>query len=213
MSSGHVFVIEDDAALRESIGQVLTSAGYTVLLWGDASTFLKALPHASPAVIITDMRMPQISGVEMHARLQAAGNTTPVVYISGESSLQEGIEAMKLGAIDFLIKPFARDALLKAVEAGLARDRLQQQKAHAATRLKEGLAAMSPREREVYHLMTKGFSNPEITQALNISVATAKQYKANVLHKLKVQSLSALIRLSHLEEVADPVFPLGRHET
>lgn len=195
MTMGHVFVIEDDTALRASLADILAFAGYAVRDWPDAGAFLAELPELAPAVIVTDMRMPGLSGVELHATLQARGQAWPVIYISGESSLQEGIAAMKLGALDFLVKPFSRDALLRAVAAGLERDRAQRQQTAAGAELAAALTLLSPREREVHRLLLKGYSNAEITEALAISLPTAKQYKAEVLRKLGVRSLSQLIEL------------------
>jgi len=196
MSKGHVFVIEDDGALRDSLVDVLSDAGYSVLDWADARSFLLEAPDLAPAVVVTDMRMPAVSGVEMHAQLQARGTALPVVYISGESSVQEGIEAMRLGALDFLVKPFSRDALLRAVADGLARDRARRERIAAGAKLASALARLAPREREVHRLLSKGYSNAEIAQELGISVPTAKQYKGEVLRELGVRSLSQLIKLT-----------------
>lgn len=199
----HVFVIEDDAPLRASLEDLLTCAGYEVQSWSDAGSFLACIPDRAPAVLVTDMRMPVMSGVQMHAALKGRGCPIPVIYISGESSLQEGVDAMKLGAVEFLLKPFGRDALLEAVARALEIDRAQRSKTQEIERIAQVTTLLTPREREVLSLMLKGFSNLEITNALDISLPTAKQYKTAVMRKLDVRTLSQLMSRYSLEHTED----------
>lgn len=195
MPQSHVFVLEDDAPLRASLEDLLTGAGYIVRSWSDAESFLECVPDLAPAVILTDMRMPVISGVQMHNALLARGYELPVIYISGESSLQEGVDAMKLGAVEFLLKPFGRDALLDAVARGLMQHRAQRSKARDNERIAQAMTLLTPREQEVMLLMLKGYSNPELINTLGISLPTAKQYKTAVMRKLGVRTLSQLMSL------------------
>lgn len=196
MQLGHVYLIEDDEGLRDSLRDLLMFAGYRVQDWPDAPAFLKALPNAAPAVVITDMRMPGLSGVDLHAELIAQGRKMPIVYISGESTVPQSIQAMKLGALDFLVKPFSRDQLLAVVARGIERDRQLMRETIEQARFDESLRSLAPREREVHALLLKGFSNTEIMQAMAISLPTAKQYKSEVMRKLGARSLSQLIQLS-----------------
>jgi two-component system, LuxR family, response regulator FixJ len=193
---GHVFLIDDDESLRHSVHDLLQFAGYRTHSWPDAASFLAQIPNAVPAVVITDMRMPGLNGLQLHEALKAQGRELPVIYLSGESSLQQGIEAMKLGAHEFLIKPVGREALLKAVASGLEKDRFQMQQMLLRSRMEQAVQHLSPREREVHQLMLKGYGNAEIVAALGISLPTAKQYKSEVMRKLGVRSLSQLIELS-----------------
>lgn len=195
MPQSHVFVLEDDAPLRASLEDLLTGAGYIVRSWSDAESFLECVPDLAPAVILTDMRMPVISGVQMHNALLARGYELPVIYISGESSLQEGVDAMKLGAVEFLLKPFGRDALLDAVARGLMQHRAQRSKARDNERIAQAMTLLTPREQEVMLLMLKGYSNLELITTLGISLPTAKQYKTAVMRKLGVRTLSQLMSL------------------
>jgi len=195
MQTGHVDVVEDDDSLRNSISDLLSLVGYRVRTWRDAESFLDNLPQTAPAVVVTDMRMPGRSGVELHAELLARGRSMPVIYISGESSVPQTISAMKMGALDFLVKPFSREDLLKAVAAGMEKDRNQMQQMIQQARFEEALTRLSPRERQVMELMISGFSNAEIMDALNISLPTAKQYKSQITRKLDVRSLSHLMKL------------------
>lgn len=206
MQVGHVDVVEDDDSLRNTIKDLLTFAGYRVRTWRDAESFLNNLPQTAPAVVVTDMRMPGLSGVEMHTQLIERGRRMPVIYVSGESSVRQSISAMKLGAMDFLVKPFSREDLLKSVAAAIEKDRQQMLQLIDQARFDESLGQLSRREREVMNLLIKGFSNNEIMDALHISLPTTKQYKSMVMRKLGVRSLSQLIQLSeHLRTGAPAV--------
>lgn len=196
MQAGHVDVVEDDDSLRNTINDLLAFAGYRVRTWRDAESFLDNLPQTAPAVVVTDMRMPGLSGVEMHTQLIERGRSMPVIYISGESSVPQSISAMKLGAMDFLVKPFSREDLLKAVAAGIEKDRHQMRQMIEQARFDESLLQLSRREREVMDLLVRGFNNNEIMDALHISLPTTKQYKSMVMRKLGVRSLSQLMQLS-----------------
>lgn len=195
MHIGHVDVVDDDDSLRNSICDLLAFAGYHVRAWRDAESFLDNLPQTAPAVVVTDMRMPGLSGVEMHAELIARGRTMPIIYISGESTVPQSIGAMKLGALDFLVKPFSREDLLKAVAAGIEKDRKQMQQMIDQARFEQALTHLSPREREVMGLLLKGFNNSEIVDAMCISLPTAKQYKSQIMRKLGVRSMSQMMKL------------------
>lgn len=203
MEKSHVFVIDDDDGLRNSVGDLLAFAGYSVRTWREPEKFLSELPHVAPAVVVTDMRMPGLTGLDLHQALLERGRSMPVVYISGESSVHQSISAMKLGASDFLIKPFTREDLLKAVAAGIEKDRHQMRQMIEQTRFETALTHLTPREREVYGLLCRGYSNVEIVDELGISLPTAKQYKSMVMRKLGVRSLSQLLQLSaHLQASA-----------
>lgn len=195
METGHVDVVEDDDSLRNTIHDLLKFAGYQVRVWRDAESFLDNLPQSAPAVVVTDMRMPGMSGLELHNVLLERGRVMPVIYISGESSVQQSISAMKLGALEFLIKPFSREDLLRTVAAGLEKDRNQMRSMIERARFDESMAHLAPREREVMDLLVRGFVNAEIMDALKISLPTAKQYKSQLMRKLGVRSLSELMKL------------------
>lgn len=194
-SLGHVFLVDDDDDLRESIAGLLRSVGYKVQSWPSATDFLEAFPRVVPAVLVTDMRMPGMSGVELHAELIRLGRTVPVVYISGESTVPQSIRAMKQGAFDFLVKPFGREELLRAVAGSLEKDRRQMNDFIRSARFEQARAHLSPREAQVHDLLLKGFGNREIVEALGISIPTAKQYKSEVMRKMGVRSLAELISL------------------
>jgi FixJ family two-component response regulator len=198
--NGHVFLVEDDEAMRESMRRVLASQGCRVYPFADPLSFLELVTPVSPAVVVLDMRMPSLSGVEVQARLHEMGMKMSVIFVSGESSVQQAVTAMEKGAQQFLVKPVSRTDLLAAVAQGLASDqkrsddRLKQNAKHAR------LIRLAPREREVLQLLLDGYGNAEVSKMIGISYATAKQYKSNIMMKLDVSTMSQLIELMRSEE-------------
>lgn len=194
-TQGHVFLIEDDDNVRESISSMLTFLNYRVHAYVDAEAYLRDPLIAGPAVIVCDMRMPGMSGVQLQQRLSARSRALPMIFISGESMQSQIIQAFRQGAVEFLLKPFDREDLLSAIAKGIRSDEeaIVQMQRRAAFNV--GLEKLSPRERSVFELLSGGASNAEIQQALGISLPTAKQYKSEVMRKLNLSSLSELIRL------------------
>jgi FixJ family two-component response regulator len=195
--SKHIFLIDDDESMRTVLKGMLEFLGFQVHVYASAIEFLKVSMQAAPAVIITDMQMPDMSGVELQADLLKRGRQIPIIFISGESTLPQTISAMKQGAIEFLLKPFERDQLLSAVVRGLEQDVAYMRSYVVQTTLAEGLKGLSPREREVFELLAIGFNNLQIQEKLNISLPTAKQYKSEVMRKLNLSSLAHLIALKN----------------
>ena len=195
--SKHIFLIDDDESMRTVLKGMLEFLGFQVHVYASAIEFLKVSMQAAPAVIITDMQMPDMSGVELQAELIKRGRQIPIIFISGESTLPQTISAMKQGAIEFLLKPFERDQLLSAVVRGLEQDVAYMRSYVVQTTLAEGLKGLSPREREVFELLAIGFNNLQIQEKLNISLPTAKQYKSEVMRKLNLSSLAHLMALKN----------------
>jgi FixJ family two-component response regulator len=194
-ASKYIFLIEDDDSMRKALSGMLELVGYQVTAFSSASDFLKVSIQVAPAVIITDMRMPDMSGVELQAELVQRGRAIPIIFISGESTVQQTVTAMKQGAIEFLVKPFERDELLSAVIRGLEQDTLHMHQYVEKKTLEEGLKTLAPREREVFELLSLGLNSAEIQEKLQISLPTTKQYKSEVMRKLNLRSLSQLIAL------------------
>ena len=191
----HIFVIEDDESMRETLSGILTFLGYQVHLFSNPLEFLKTTIQAAPAIIITDMRMPDMSGVELQAELLKRGRQVPIIFISGESTVPQTISAMKQGASEFLTKPFDRDQLMEAVVRGLNQDAAQMYAHLEQLAIEEALKSLAPRERQVFDLLNLGFNNAEIMAKMGISLDTAKQYKSEVMRKLGLRSLSQLLAL------------------
>ena len=192
----HVFLIEDHDELRDDLTHVFQFVGYVVHGFCDPKQFLEYNKHLVPAVVVSDMRMPHMTGVELQERLKELGRAIPMVIISGESTDQQIITAMKNGAIDFLLKPFTRESLLVAVAKGIEIDSAAMQKVIRVSEFNEKLKILSPRERQVFELLSQGFGNKELMESLNISLPTVKQYKSEVMYKLRLRSLTELIALN-----------------
>jgi two-component system response regulator TtrR len=194
--SKHVYLIDDDASMRSAIKGILGSFDYQVHLFSSAKDFLDAQTHATPAVIVVDMSMPDLSGVELQAELHKRGWKIPMIFISGDSTLPQVVTAMKGGAVEFLLKPFDREELHAAVVKGLAQDINRMRSDMHRVAVEERLQKLTPREREVFDRLSLGYNNAQIQSALNISLPTAKQYKSVVMRKLSIGSLSELLTLS-----------------
>ena len=190
---GHVFLIEDDESVREIIASMLHFLNYRVHEYASAESFLMDELLAGPGVIVCDMRMSGMSGVQLQELLIIKQVTLPIIFISGESTQQQIIKSFKQGAFDFLLKPFDREDLLSAVVKGIMQDEQRMILLQSFSIFEASLSKLSPRERSVYELLTGGANNSEITQTLGISLPTAKQYKSEVMRKLGLKSLSELL--------------------
>ncbi|WP_071467379.1 response regulator transcription factor [Polynucleobacter asymbioticus] len=195
-SKKYIFLVEDDDELRSDLERALQFCGYTIFSFANPEQFLQEFKPLVPAVLITDMRMPKQSGVELQSELLAKGHKIPIIFISGESSDEQIIAALKSGAVDFLLKPFSREALLGAVAKAIEQDTIAMQDLIRKAQLSEALKTLSPRERQVFELLAKGYGNKDLVNALGISLPTVKEYKSEVMYKLRLRSLAELISLN-----------------
>ena len=195
---GHIYIVEDDDAMRESMRRILASQGYRVYPFADPQKFLEFVMPVSPTMVLLDMRMPGMTGVEVQARLRSMGVDMPIVFVSGESTVQQAVTALQEGALRFLIKPVSRVDLLRTVRDALERDVLRTVTEKKQLHLNSHLAKLAPREREALALMLDGHGNAEMSKRMGIAYATAKQYKANILLKMNVQNMAELIDLMRL---------------
>ena len=190
-----VHVIDDDEAARQSLAFLLDCAGLSVRSYESAAAFLEAVPSMEHGCIITDVRMPGMSGVELIGRLKALAVADPVIVITGHADVPLAIQAMKSGVADFLEKPFSDDAILGAVRSALARRTDVNQARAERDRFVALLETLSQREREVLDGLVEGRANKVIAFDLGISARTVEVYRANVMTKMKAGSLSELVRM------------------
>ena len=189
-------MVEDDDELRSDLERALQFCGYTTFSFANPEQFLLEFKPVVPAVLVTDMRMPKLSGVQLQAELMEKGHKIPIIFISGESLDEQIVKAFKNGAFDFLLKPFSREVFLSTVAKAIEQDSIAMQELIRKSRLAEALKTLSPRELQVFHLLAKGYGNKELVEALGISLSTVKEYKSEVMYKLRLRSLAELIALS-----------------
>ncbi|HEV8680871.1 MAG TPA: response regulator FixJ [Stellaceae bacterium] len=191
-----VYVVDDDEAVRESLAAMLKARAYTVRTFALARDFLGAAPTLRPGCLVADIRMPEMDGLELQQRLTAQDFNFPLIVITGHGDVPLAVRAMKVGAIDFIEKPFAAEAILASIETGLAR--LSQTAEHdpLAAGAAARVALLSPREREVLQGLLAGLPNKSIAYDLAISPRTVEIHRARVMDKMGARSLSELIRMS-----------------
>jgi len=196
--NGTIYLIDDDDAIRRSLSRMLADVGYDVFDYNSATSFLSNSRVVSPAVILLDMQMPDLSGLELLDCLEKNGSTTPIIFLSGQSHPQQIVKGLKKGALDFLFKPFNLEELLNAIQTALEYDRKQFKRILKTSEIKQNYLLLTPREKEVFFLLVSGLMNKEIAQQLGTTDATIKVHKARVMEKMHAASVQDLVRF-HLE--------------
>jgi two-component system, LuxR family, response regulator FixJ len=191
-----VHVIDDDSAVRESLAFLLGAANISVKTYDSAMSFLEALPGVEDGCVVTDVRMPAISGLELLQRLQDKAVRIPVIVITGHGDVPLAVEAMKLGAVDFLEKPFDEEVLLTSVKSAFERSKVSEDKEGRVAQVQARLDSLSPRERQVLDGLVSGHPNKTIAFDLGISPRTVEVYRANLMTKMEAASLSDLVRMA-----------------
>jgi two-component system, LuxR family, response regulator FixJ len=193
---GKVYVIDDDEAMRDSLNFLLDSANFDVTLFETAMKFLEMLPDLPFGCVVSDVRMPGVDGIELLKRMKAVNSTFPIVIMTGHGDVPLAVEAMKLGAVDFLEKPFEDDRLIGMIEAAIRQAEPAAKSGAAALDIAARIATLSPRERQVMDGLIAGLSNKLIARDYDISPRTIEVYRANVMTKMQANSLSELVRLA-----------------
>ena len=196
MSKGNVYVIDDDEAMRDSLHFLLDSSSYQVKLFDTATSFLEALPKLEFGCVVSDVRMPGIDGIELLKQMKAANSMFPILIMTGHGDVPLAVEAMKLGAVDFLEKPFEDDRLTAMIETAIRRVEPAVKNEAVAHDIATRIATLSPRERQVMNGLIAGLSNKLIAREYDISPRTIEVYRANVMTKMQAGSLSELVRLA-----------------
>ncbi len=202
MADDLVHVIDDDAAIRDSLCFLLETADLKAKAYESAVAFLEALPEVGGGCVVTDVRMPEMTGIELVRRLKASGFALPIVMITGHADVPLAVEAMKAGVADFIEKPFDDEVLLSAVRAALRQGEKDRQGQAESAEIAARIASLSGRERDVLGGLVAGHANKVIAYDLGISPRTVEIYRANVMTKMKAASLSELVRMAMLAERA-----------
>lgn len=195
-SSSQVHVIDDDDAARESLEFLLRSAGNEVRTYESAVAFLKALPAIKSGCIVTDVRMPEVSGIDLLRRLKELDVRLPVIVITGHGDVTLAVEAMKIGAVDFLEKPYDDEILIGMVQSALGMWQEGANRDAKRVEIADRISRLSDREREVLQGLIAGKPNKVIAHDLGISPRTVEIYRANVMNKMQAASLSELVRMA-----------------
>jgi len=193
---GKVYIIDDDEAMRDSLNFLLDSANYKVTLFETALKFLDALPRLEFGCVVSDVRMPGLDGIELLKRMKAGHSTFPIVIMTGHGDVPLAVEAMKLGAVDFLEKPFEDDRLIAMIETAIHQAEPAAKSEAITQDIATRVASLSPRERQVMDGLIAGLSNKLIARDYDISPRTIEVYRANVMTKMQANSLSELVRLA-----------------
>lgn len=193
---GLVYVIDDDPAMRDSLDFLLDAAGLKARLFESAVSFLEALPELGPGCIVSDVRMPNLDGLELLRRLRESNKSLPIIIMTGHGDIPLAVEAMKLGAIDFIEKPFGDDRLISTITAALSGAAQRHEGDAVAADIASRIASLSPRERQVLDGLVAGLSNKLIARDYDISPRTIEVYRANVMTKMQASSISELVRFA-----------------
>jgi two-component system, LuxR family, response regulator FixJ len=196
MRSDLVHVVDDDAEVRNSVAFLLRSAGMEVRTYESAAALLDKLPTVNGGCVVTDVRMPEINGLELQRRLRAAGATLPVIVITGHGDVPLAVTALKDGAVDFIEKPFKQEVLIAAVRSALQRSRIQTDEAGQKAGIAARLALLTPRERQILEGIVAGKPNKVTARELGISPRTVEVYRANVMTKMEAGSVPDLVRMA-----------------
>ena len=193
-----VFVVDDDASMRRAVSNLIRSVGFRTEAFATAQEFLAVNPPDAPSCLILDVRLPQISGLDIQAELIKTQKQLPIIFITGYGDIPMSVKAMKAGAVEFLTKPFRDQDLLDAVSVALERSRLNRTNEKAATELRAKFQKLTPREQEVMALVTGGFLNKQIAAELGVSEITVKVHRGNVMKKFGVKSLADLVKMADM---------------
>ena len=191
---GHIYLIDDDESMRKSFTRMLRELGYLVEDYASAVDFFDKSVPVSPAVILLDMQMPDMTGLELQEKLVKLGRKTPIVFVSGQSHPHQIVQGLKKGAVDFLFKPFNLEELLKAVSDAIDFDSRQLKRVSLDVETKREYESLTPREREVCGWLVEGLLNKDIAVKLGTTDATIKVHKARVMSKMHVDSVQTLVK-------------------
>ncbi len=191
-----VFVVDDDDAIRDSLRWLLESARLPVETFASASEFLTAFDAARPGCLVLDVRMPEMSGLELQERLAARGGSLPIIVLTAHADVPMAVRAMKNGAADFLVKPFRSQELLERIHAALRKDTEARAEAQRRAAILARLATLTAREREVMDLVVAGRSNKAIAAQLEVSTKTVEAHRTRIMEKMEADSLADLVRMA-----------------
>lgn len=191
-----VFVVDDDDSLRRSLERLLRATGHVVRSFPSAGAFLESPDPDCPCCLILDIRMPNLTGLDLQRAVNASDRILPIILMTGFADVETCITGMKAGAAEFLLKPFDDDQLLLAVNGALGRSRDRRRARAEARELRRRFDSLTPRERQVFELVSEGLLNKQIAGFLGTKEGTVKLHRANLVRKLQAHSVSDLVRMA-----------------
>jgi FixJ family two-component response regulator len=191
-----VFVVDDDPAVCTALKRLIRSVGIEALTFTSGGDFLRATRPDVPSCLVLDVRLPDLSGLNLQEKLTEANIDLPIVFITGHGDIPMTVRAMKGGALEFLTKPVKEQDLLEAIQRGIERHRHQLAQRAETCELQRRYDSLTPREREVFPLVTSGLLNKQIAAELGASEKTIKIHRAQVMQKMKAESLAHLVRIA-----------------
>jgi len=200
-----VFIIDDDPLYRASTERLVRSVGLRVQSFESAREFLSSRRPNVPSCLVLDVRMPGLSGLDLQLELAKVGVQMPIIFVTGHGDIPMSVQAMKAGAVEFLVKPFRDQALLDAINQAIGRDRVARRQRVRNVELHRRYESLGPREREVFQLVVSGMLNKQIADKLGTTERTIKFHRGHIMRKMEVKSLAELVRIADALGIAGQV--------